>query len=504
MKNIIEYLEYTSSRIPDKVAFICEDDTITFKDLRNYAFEYGQHLSNLMGGRNNTPICILGGRSIDTIVSMFACVYSGNFYIVIDSSLPEMRINQMIDAVGECGVIECGENAISCENLIFCDQFIRRDVENKCVLHQERNQQWCNKISSFDPLYGIFTSGSTGVPKLVVKNHSAMINFLEEYVQLFKFVENDIVGNQFPFYFDASTKDIYTCIKCGCTTHIIPKDYFSFPQSLIPYLINTAITRIVWVPSALGLIANSKAFDTIGIPTELKMVLFVGEQMPIKHLNYWKNHLPNTDFVNLYGPTEVAGNALYFRYETQLPDDSRLPAGKPFSNTKVMLFSQDGTEIRDVGVKGEICITGNTLSLGYYRDKERNQISFVQNPLVEYREIMYKTGDLAVYDDNYNVVWIARKDFQIKHMGYRIELSDIEIAIGSINEIDECCCIYDEENKRIVLFYKATSDQKKNIGKHVREKLPKYMYPAKYIKINELPHNANGKIDRLKLKNMIN
>jgi acyl-coenzyme A synthetase/AMP-(fatty) acid ligase len=180
-------------------------------------------------------------------------------------------------------------------------------------------------------------------------------------------------------------------------------------------------------------------------------------------------------------------------------DEQRLPTGKPFPDTKVFLLKEDGTKVQKPGEMGEICVVSDTLSLGYYGQPEMTAEVFVQNPAAAYREIMYKTGDLAVYDEDGNIVWASRKDFQIKHMGYRIELSEIEIILGAVPQIGECCCIYDEEKKKILFYYQAEEDLKKVIGKQVREKLPKYMFPSKYIRLDAMPHNANGKIDRKKL-----
>ena len=215
--------------------------------------------------------------------------------------------------------------------------------------------------------------------------------------------------------------------------------------------------------------------------------------------NYWKKLMPQVQFINIYGATETAGNFLYYIYDKMLPDDSRLPTGRPFPDAKVFLLKEDGSQVQGPGEMGEICVVSNTLSLGYYGKPEMTNEVFVQNPFAAYREIMYKTGDLARYDEDGNIVWASRKDFQIKHMGYRIELSEIEITLGAVPDIQECCCVYDEDKQKIFFYYQAEKDLKKEIGKQVREKLPKYMFPSKYIRLDVMPHNANGKIDRKKL-----
>lgn len=504
MKNVLEYLEESCKRVPDKVAFVCEEDRITFRELKRRAFACGLKLTEYAQGAKNRPICVIGEREINALVCMLGCVYSGNFYVLVDASLPQARIESMLASVDFLGAISCSGQEYTCPGLAFSEVYERPDgPEDILPLPDDRMEEMIRnvigKTCSFDPLYGVFTSGTTGVPKLVVKSHASIISFIDEFVSMFGIGEEEILGNQFPFYFDASTKDLYSCLKCGLTVHIIPKMYFSFPQYLINYLIDHRITTIIWVPSALALVANGDGLETIGIPESVRKVFFVGEQMPLKQLNYWKRHMPETDFVNLYGSTEVAGNFLYYRYDDILPDDMRLPTGKPFPNTKVFLIDEAENEITAAGHEGEICVVSDTLSLGYYGNAGMTDQVFVRNPLVPYRETMYRTGDLAVLDENGNIVWASRKDFQIKHMGYRIELSEIEVTLGAVPGIEECCCVYDGEKKKILFYYTAAEDLKKEIGRQVRARLPKYMFPSKYIHLESMPHNANGKIDRKQL-----
>ena len=515
VRNILEYLEKTAERLPDKAAFVCGEDTITFSELRRKAAAYGMRIAKAAGFLTRRPVCVIGGRDINSLVCMLACVYSGNFYVPVDSSLPDARIEKMLGAVDFIGAVSCGIEKYGSERLLFSDVYqspekdtgagIAADAVCPQGLQEELDSFAAAQIAkscSFDPLYGIFTSGTTGEPKLVVKSHAAMTGFIDLFTEMFGFGERDILGNQLPFYFDASTKDLFSCLKCGLTVHIIPKQFFSFPQYLINYLNEQKITKIIWVPSALSLAANTDSLNMFGIPKALEKVFFVGEQMPVRQLNYWKELLPETEFINIYGATETAGNFLYFIYDKILADDSRLPAGRPFPDAKVFLLKEDGTMVQGTEERGEICVVSSTLSQGYYGNPQMTGEVFVQNPFAAYREIMYRTGDLGRYDKDGNIVWVSRRDFQIKHMGYRIELSEIEITLGALADIDECCCIYNEEKQKILFYYQAEKDLKKEIGKLVREKLPKYMYPSKYIRLDAMPHNANGKIDRIKLASL--
>ena len=258
-RNILEYLENTARRLPDKVAFVCEEDRITFSELRRRAASYGMQIAKDAGFQTRRPVCVIGERDINALICMLACVYSGNFYVLVDSSLPRARIEKMLDIVDFIGAVSCSKERYESGRLLFSDVYETGGASDGCeggadadsaeaaaCTQEELDRFVADRLAkscSFDPLYGIFTSGTTGDPKLVVKSHSSLIGFIDLFTEMFGFEESDVLGNQFPFYFDASTKDLFCCLKCGLTVHIIPKKYFSFPQYLINYLIAVSSRR---------------------------------------------------------------------------------------------------------------------------------------------------------------------------------------------------------------------------------------------------------------------
>ena len=178
-----------------------------------------------------------------------------------------------------------------------------------------------------------------------------------------------------------------------------------------------------------------------------------------------------------------------------------IPIGRPFPNTGILLLNEDGKEVTQ-GEKGEICIRGTAVTMGYYRQPEKTAGSFVQNPLnKDYPEIIYKTGDLGYYNDRGELMFASRKDYQIKHMGHRIELGEIEGSVNCMEKIAGGCCIYDEEKKKIVLFY-AGEVQPAEVLAFLKERLPRYMVPGVLRQVDRLPLTLNGKVDRMKLKEM--
>jgi amino acid adenylation domain-containing protein len=356
-----------------------------------------------------------------------------------------------------------------------------------------------SRVIDTDPLYAIFTSGSTGIPKGVVVSHRGVIDLVEWLVGRFGFNETDALGNQTPFYFDGSVKDIYICLKTGATLNVIGRKYFTFPKLLIQLLNERGITTILWATSAIVLVGNSHILDD-NVPRGLKRVFFAGEAMPAKQLKVWMSKLPTTQFVNLYGPTEITVDCTYYIVDRDFGDDEYIPIGHPCENMQVLVFNEDN---RLVGLDepGELCVRGTGVALGYYNNKEKTREAFVQNPLHDlYDDKIYRTGDIVKYNSRGELEFVSRKDFQIKHNGNRIELGEIEVAVNALDGVTGAACIFDSEQDKIVLYYTTASGNELDIINLVKDRLPKYMYPNMVIRLDAMPHNMNGKIDRIALK----
>ncbi len=494
INNILDWLECSVSKFNDKTAFSdTEGNSVTFSELKSKTELIGSYFIRKYSC-SNKPIAILTERNINSIPAFLGVVYSGNFYVPIDATLPNDRIAAMLDIAKPVATVDCSDicHEISGHCIISFNECLTEDTVLPRV-----------EIFSGAPLYGIYTSGSTGFPKLVLKNHSSIISFINNYVEMFGFSSDEIQGNQIPFYFDASTKDLFTTLKCGCTTHIISKKFFAQPGLLAKCLQDNSVTSIVWVPSALSMLSMFNVFPKFDFSL-IKRVMFVGEAMPAKQLNNWYKALPNVQFINLYGSTENAGNCLYYRVNRSFADNERIPAGKAFPNTRVFLLGDDGEEIDPSNTfdSGEICVSGDTISLGYYNNPSATDEKIGKNPANNsWLELTMFSGDVGKYNENGDIVYLCRKDFQIKLNGYRIELGDIETSAYSCDGISSACCLFDEEKKKIILFYSANDiSAEESLKMCLKSDLPAYMLPSKYIRMNELPLNANGKIHRTELR----
>lgn len=299
-----------------------------------------------------------------------------------------------------------------------------------------------------------------------------------------------------------SILDIFSTIVSGATFNIIPKMYFSFPVKLIEHLNTYKINTIYWVPSALSIVANLKTLDVIK-PKYLKKILFAGEVMPTKQLNTWMEKLPDAMYANLYGPTEITDTCTYYIVNRKFKDEETLPIGIPFDNCDILILNEKN-KLQEKNEAGELCVRGSFLGMGYYNNPDKTNEVFVQNPLNKnYPELIYRTGDLVKYNEFGELIYFGRKDFQIKHMGYRIELGEIEANISAIDGILSCACVYDTTTSRIVLFYQSNTIDEETVSTEAKNRLVSYMRPNVIIKLDRMPFNANGKIDRVKLKGMV-
>lgn len=496
-KVVTDYLDEAVISYPDKVGFIDSEGKTTFNEFRNYAYS----IASVIIQRNlfKKPVAVYLDKSTKCLSAFMGVAYSGNFYTPLDIDMPIERIRKICDILEPEYIITDlnHQNAIA---KIGVPILLLDDIQNSFDIDAINNTR--RKIIDTDLVYALFTSGSTGIPKGVVISHRNVITYMEWSAEAFGFNSNTIFGNQTPFYFSMSVLDIYQTLKSAATLVIIPKRYFSFPAELLEYVYNNDINTIYWVPSALCQVANLKALDNPKYLTKLHSVLFAGEVMPTKQLNMWRMALPNAMFANLFGPTEVTDICSYYILSRELKDSESVPIGRACDNMDLLILNERNEETRK-GEIGEMCVRGASLAAGYYNSPEKTKEAFVQNPLnMSYPEIIYRTGDLVYVNELEEIIYVSRKDFQIKHMGYRIELGEIETAVSSLDGIQRACCLYDKDNSRIVLFY--TGDlESREIKRQIKMLIPKYMIPNVFCKVDEMPLNLNGKIDRQKLKGMI-
>ena len=496
-KNVMEYLEHTVKRLPDKIAYANEDTQITFRQVYDRSRAIGTFLG--CEGYYKEPIVVFMEKHPNEIVTFYGVIYSGNYYVPIDEEIPRYRLELIFNSLKPRAVI-CDENTVKLlKGLPFDGKVYIYDEMVKTPVNEEFLSNIRDKQIDIDPIYIVFTSGSTGIPKGVVACHRSVIDYIDNLSEILKVNEDTVFGNQTPFYVDACLKELYPTMKFGATTYIIPKSYFMFPMKLVEFLNKYKINTICWVVSALTMISAFGAFEK-EVLKYLHTIAFGSELFPIKQFNIWKSHLPNARFINLYGPTEATGMSCYYEVNRDFGPDDIIPIGRPFSNKEIILLDEND-QVPEQGKEGEICIRGTSLTLGYYNNFEKTAEVFVQNPLNKsYPELIYRTGDIGKYNEYGELVFVSRKDNQIKHMGHRIELGEIEMAACGMDGMKSACCIFDDVKKKIVLYYVADASVAE-VAAFLKTKLPRYMMPNIIEALEQMPLTPNGKIDRVYLKN---
>ncbi|HEF1622256.1 TPA: amino acid adenylation domain-containing protein [Campylobacter lari] len=492
--HINDFLQESVAKFGSKNAFVeFNGRSISYKKFDDLSKKIASKiLSKLPTKSTQDPVLIMLPKGIDCLLSFFGVAKSGNFYTLLDEKSPKERVEKVIEVLKPKLLITSKKLNLDFNlDTIFTEDFESFDI-NENALEKALN----NHIDT-NLLYVFFTSGSTGTPKGVSISHKSVIDYTFWVCETFKLSHEDILANQAPFYFDNSILDIFSSVKMGATLHILPNHLFAFPNKILEYLEQENITTIFWVPSVLIYFANTNALEAFTL-RHLNKILFCGEIMPNKQLNIWRKYLPNTLFANLYGPTEITDVCSFYIVNRQFSDDELLPIGKACKNTQLLVFDENLILITpsQVGIKGELYVRGTCLSLGYYNDKEKTKQAFMQNPLHDnYLDLLYKTGDVVAYNEFGELLCYGRIDHQIKYMGHRIELGEIESIINSHENVKNCACIFKEE---IICFYE--SKEELDFKNFLKDKLPAYMIPKKFVKIEQFALNANGKIDRKVLK----
>lgn len=506
-RNVLEYLEKGALlNCPGKIAVKEENREYKFTEIerfaKNCAALISQRTSNV---RRAIPVFL--PKSGQNIVADIGVLYSGNAYANLDIKSPPQRLTAMLGNLKPDLVITSQRHAallkvagIVEEKLLFIEQAMTAELlyDNEVLLER------LHAIVDTDPYCFIHTSGSTGLPKSVTLNHRSTIDFVDWAFERLNLDGTEVMGSLAPIYFDAFTLEFCMMLAKGATMVVIPDSLAMFPAKLVDFIATNPVNFIFWVPTIMVNIANLDLLARKSLK-QVSKVFFIGEVFPTKQLNYWRCHLPGAMFVNLYGPIEITVACTYFIVDRDFSDDEKLPIGYPCRNTDILILNNQN-ELAGVNEKGEICVRGSSLALGYYNNPERTAKSFIQNPLnPHYPELIYKTGDIGYWNDRGEIMFLGRSDFQVKHLGYRIELGEIEHAVLQVPDIRNCCVVYNHEEKKIILFYESNKEM---TSAYIREQLsgtlPKYMLPTEFNRMEQMPCNPNGKIDRAALVARVN
>lgn len=497
---ILDELESAAYRHPHRYAIRCEEFRCTYSQLLYSARAAGTALTSLIGNRDAVGIYM--DKTAQAVELFYGTIYAGGFYSVLNPSLPDTRLRQIVGVLSPAVIVTDREHAEDAcrifgkEVVVLAEDLLCADID------LVRLETVRGSIIDTNVLYVNFTSGSTGTPKGIAVSHRSVLDFIGFFTEIFKFSHEDVIANQAPFDFDVSVKDIYAAVHTGAELLIIPRSMFSEPVKLADYLCKYRATVMTWAVSALCLLTAFHVLECCA-PESVRIILFSGEVMPARALKYIRKYMPETLLVNLYGPTEITCNCTYHILDSGRDYAEGIPIGKAFPNEEVFLLDGNDHVITRFDETGEICVRGTALALGYFGSAEQNAVRFVQDPRnPNYPERIYRTGDLGRYLPDGDLMFCGRKDFQIKHMGHRIELEEIDHSLSVIEGIERCCCLFDEKHSALHAFYQGAVEPMA-VLEELKKALPVYMIPSKLHLIDQWPLTKNGKTDRTQLAGLI-
>jgi amino acid adenylation domain-containing protein len=513
---------------PNDIAIVSGADSFTYGQLETASTQLA-HLLQDSGCKNGDRVCILMPKSAEAIVSMIGILKTGCMHVPIDVATPAARIRHIFDSC-ENRVIVAGGRVVPLLDELMADEALRSRttiiwLDNLSVTTDAPAPEAKNFKAAFstkdlksapstplpqnrtanDGSHILFTSGSTGVPKGVVITHSNVATFVAWALKHYGIDQTDRFSGHTPFHFDLSTFDIFGSITAGAQLHLVPSETALLPPKLADFIRASKLTQWFSVPSVLNYMAKFNSVQPNDFP-DLRRVLWCGEVLPTPALIYWMERLPKVHFSNLYGPTEATIASSYYDVTTCPTDPkSQIPIGTPCDGEDLLVLNE---KLEPVAVKeiGDLYIAGAGLSPGYWRDPAKTAAAFIQDKNDPTRRI-YRTGDLA-YRDEQGLVWfVGRADTQIKVRGYRIELGEIETALNSLAKLQECAVVAIPTDNfggyMICAAYVVRAGEQATLAdlrEHLKKLVPNYMMPARWTAYEALPKNANGKIDRPRLK----
>lgn len=502
INNVIETINGVSA---EKVAYDYLGQTYTYGELKQLSDNLAIKISKLDVPRE-TPILVYGGQDFNMVVSFMASVKAGHAYIPVDVESPIDRIESILE-IGKPGIVIANEPL---------PENINPDLLNIPIINKEVVEtldEDLNDVSKLEAVSGdenyyiIFTSGTTGKPKGVQISHNNLLNFVNWMLSdEFNLPKTASYLAQPAFSFDLSVMSWVMGLVTGNKVVSLPKKISDSFKDLFTVLPEMDINIWVSTPSFAKICLLNEDFNEENF-AQLKTFLFCGEELPLVVAKQLNERFPNARIFNTYGPTEatVAVTSQLIT-EKELSADARLPIGKANGVVDIVIMDKDSHEVLPVNEKGEIVIVGKSVSKGYLNNPEKTKQAFF-----EYNnQAAYRTGDLGSIDEEGTLHYGGRLDFQIKLHGYRIELEEVSHHVNKVPSVKQGVAVpkYDKKTGAVsqLLAYVVPQETElqglaltKQIKAELENEIMPYMMPSRFVYVDELPINQNGKVDIKKL-----
>jgi amino acid adenylation domain-containing protein len=519
-----EYVARQAEARPDAVALVMGDERLTYGELEAASNRLAR-LIREAGCRRGDRICLFVPKTPAAIVAELATLKADCAYVPIDTASPAPRVELIVESAEPALILAAAPAAKLLDDVLATqggrsvtvgslddDALAGEHFESVFAAGDQAAQDaglltWENTPD--DAAHILFTSGSTGTPKGVVIKHANVVAFVEWAADYFGTKAGDRVSGHPPLHFDLSTFDIYATFLAGAELHLVPAAANLVPHKLAELIRTSELTQWFAVPSTFTFMAKFGVVQPGAFPS-LERVLWCGEVLPTPILIEWMRAVPQATFTNLYGPTEATIASSYYTMPSIPASETEpTPIGVPCAGEELLVLDEKLEPVPN-GEIGDLFIAGVGLSPGYWRDEEKTSAAFVPDPRAPGSdERIYRTGDLAKVLEDGLVYFLGRADSQIKHRGYRIELGEIETALGALDELAEVAVVGVDtggfEGTAICCAYAPAEGQTVEpvrLGEKLRKVLPPYMVPGRWLALEVLPKNVNGKIDRRGLREL--
>ena len=496
---LIDRVELAAQRFPDRIAFSSETASVTYAELLQGTLAVGTYMGRLLP--RLTPVCILMQREVWAVEAIFGVMQSNLIAAPLDPTMPVERLLKVFETLRPgCLLVDdtAAELVAALKGRYDCPVRHIRDAL-ACEPDMDLIHARHRNASEIDPVEILYTSGSTGIPKGVVHTNRSLLSYINRSCDFTEDQNSDqVYGNQSPFFYAHAINDVFISVYNACTVHIIPDSLFKFPQALLDYLNNKQITTILMTPLNYIYIADGGVLRP-GCLTSLRTIYMSGEAVPWATMKQWRDAVPGARICNFYGSTENPYNTFYLLGDEDYAPGEIVSSGPPLIGVHILLLDEEGREVPP-GEVGEIYTASPWLSSGYYHNPQLTRNTYLRDPLDQgWDVIYYRTGDLARFDERGHLRLQGRKDTQIKHRGYRMDLGEVEAALRGVEGWQHGCCLFSEEEDLLYCFWVGPLSEEA-LRSALKAKLEKYMLPNIWVHLEDLPRTASNKLDRMALK----
>jgi amino acid adenylation domain-containing protein len=498
-KCLHQLFEEQAASTPDNVAVIFGERHLTYAELNRHANQLAHHLQRLSIGPDDL-VGIYVERSLEMIVGMLGILKAGAAYLPLDPTYPRTRLEHMLSDAGVSILLTQPpllETLPEHQAHVIC-----LDIAND-ALAAENDDDLQTSVSPANLAYVIYTSGSTGQPKGVMIPHRAIVNRLLWMQKAFPLTSEDLVLQKTPFSFDASVWEFFAPLLAGGRLLIARPGGHKDNSYLVDVVAKEKVTTLQLVPSMYRVLLESDGIESCN--GGLRRVFCGGEALPVS-LQQQSFAVLDADLHNLYGPTETAIDAAFWKCRPGTRGVT-VPIGRPIGNMQIYLLDRD-MKLVPTGVAGELYIGGVGVARGYLNRPDLTAERFLPNPFsAEPGARLYRTGDLARYQAPGMIEFLGRLDEQVKLRGFRIELGEIEAALREHPALLDAVVVSREQapdDRRLVAYVVMKSGSAvtpNELREFLRERLPEYMVPTSFVAVAALPLMPNGKVDRRALPN---